>query len=302
MKQILTSLIIASCACAATAAESAQPDTVMVINNPSSAVITESASGLKVTITDLNSEKQSETVFVQNYPPNSSVKSSQWTARWNETTFNDGVIGVKVRKSKNHDWSFVTGGIGIGLVNAAGQPSSLGLQWAKSFEISWINAFAVRYKINNYMNVSLGIGFDWRNYKITTSNHRLCLNGLGGIGIAPYPDGATEVSSRIKVFSLGIPLLYTAKIPRTTLSVTLGGILNFNTHASLKTWYKNADGNHCEEYATDFHPRRVTADLFGSLNLYKGCGIYVRYSPCDVLQGHASPSFKPLSVGVLFFL
>ena len=239
-----------------------------------------------------------ESIYVQPYSPESSVKSRQSTNTATATTFSDGVIGVKV---KNHHWEVITGGLGIGLVNAAGQSPALGLQWAKSFEISWLNALAVRYSAR-WQSLSLGLGFDWRNYKITTSDHRLCPNGEGGIGIAPYPDGTHNGASRIKVFSLGLPLLYTQKIPRTTLSVTIGGILNFNTHASLKTWYTNPDGNHTEEYSEGFHHRRVTADLFGSLNFFKGNGIYVRYSPQSVLQGHNSPQFKPLSVGLILFL
>lgn len=282
----------------AAAAQDAAPDTIIVATNPSRTVITESPEGLKVTISNVAGDSVTENVYVQPYAPDASVRSGQHTNSRAATTFSDGVLGVK---AKNHHWEVVSGGFCLGFVYPHNQPADLGLQWNKSLEISWINALAVRYR-NRLMSLSLGLGFDWRNYKITTSGHGLGINGEGGIATRPYPDATHSQASRIKVFSLGIPLLYTQKIPKTTLSVTIGGILNFNTHASLKAWYDNVDGNHIEEYAEGFHHRRVTFDLFGSINFYKGCGLYVRYSPQSVLQGHGSPQFNPLSAGLMLFL
>lgn len=272
-------------------------DTILTATGRSSAIITESPTELKIVVRNLDDENAAEKVFIQQYAPDASVKANQTTSTRSTIATEDGVFCVR----PNTHWSVKSGGLCFGLVNAAGQPDGLGLQWSKSIEISWVNALAVRYS-NGIHAVSLGIGFDWRNYKITTSDHRLCLNGLGGAGISPYPEVATQGGSRIKVFSLGFPLLYSLKIPGTTLSVTAGGILNFNTHASLQTWYSNAEGNHTEEYTEDFHPRRVSADLFASIGFIKNCGLYVRYSPCTVLHGHGSPSFRPLSVGVTLFL
>ncbi len=176
----------------------------------------------------------------------------------------------------------------------------MGLQWNKSFEISWVNALAVEY-VNRGFGVSLGLGFDWRNYKMTII-HRMNLNGEGGIKPDVYPEEVEPRSSRIKVFSLGIPLLISQKFGRSGMGVTAGAILNFNTHASLKTDYRTANGNEIEEYAEGFHHRRITVDLFGCLQFWKSCGLYVRYSPQSVLQGHNSPQFRPLSAGIMLFL
>ncbi len=130
----------------------------------------------------------------------------------------------------------------------------------------------------------------------------VCLNGEGGIKPDVYPEEVEPRSSRIKVFSLGIPLLISQKFGRSGMGVTAGAILNFNTHASLKTDYRTANGNEIEEYAEGFHHRRITVDLFGCLQFWKSCGLYVRYSPQSVLQGHNSPQFRPLSAGIMLFL
>lgn len=299
LRYIQTTLAATAIALTATAQDVTQvTDTIMVAPGPSRAIITESPSGLKVIVSGLSGDSITENVYVQPYAPNASVKSDQYTNTGVETTFSDGVIGVK---SKNSHWEVVTGGFGLGFVYPKGQPAGLGLQWNKSLEISWVNALAVRYR-HKTISLSLGLGFDWRNYKITTSGHGLGINSEGGITTRPYPENTHSPSSRIKVFSLGLPLLYTQKIPKTTLSVTVGGILNFNTHASLKAWYTNVDGNHVEEYSGHLNHRRITFDAFGALNLYKGIGLYVRYSPQSVLQGHSSPQFSPLSAGLMLFL
>jgi len=295
MKRYIFPLI--ATALTANAGATERPDTLLSTTGSSTAIISESPSGLKVMVKKLEGD-QSESVFIQDYTPNATMKAEQHTSSFSELTLSDGTLGIKV---KNRKWEIVSSGFCLGLVNATGQPDGLGLQWGKSLEISWVNALAVRYR-TRWQWISLGIGFDWRNYKITTSNHHLTPNGLGGVGIAPYPEDASAGASRLKVFSLGVPLLYNVKIPRTPFSVTLGGILNFNTHASLKTWYTGPEGNHMEEYSEDFHPRRVTVDLFGSLNIMKGCGLYVRYSPQTVLHGHASPTFRPLSMGIILFM
>lgn len=302
LRHIITAITAVTATIAATAANtsiSTPADTLLVSSGGARAVITESPAGLKVAISPLNGDSVADNIYMLPYSPNASVKSKQSLHTGTMTTFNDGVLGLKVKNRKH--WEVVTGGLCLGFVYPYRQPASLGLQWNKSLEISWINALAVRYR-NRGMSVSLGFGFDWRNYKITTSGHSLIPNGEGGLTTGQYPENTHSRSSRIKVFSFGLPLLYTQKIPKTTLSITAGAILNFNTHASLKSWYTNSEGNHVEEYSEGFHHRRVTVDLFGSINFYKGCGLYVRYSPQSVLQGHGSPQFNPLSAGLMLFL
>ena len=270
------------------------PDTLMLTHNPATTVITEKSNGFTVTVIN---DDSTTTVYQKEFSQNSNIKSRQYDSVFSETIFNEGVIGLK---AGSRHWNVITGGIGIGLVYPSGQPSGMGLQWNKSFEISWVNALAVEY-VNRGFGVSLGLGFDWRNYKMTII-HRMNLNGEGGIKPDVDPEEVEPRSSRIKVFSLGIPLLISQKFGRSGMGVTAGAILNFNTHASLKTDYRTANGNEIEEYAEGFHHRRITVDLFGCLQFWKSCGLYVRYSPQSVLQGHNSPQFRPLSAGIMLFL
>ena len=296
MKKILSLSVIAFCFISNIAAASSQPvDTLIISDKPAKTVITESPAGLKVVITPLDSAG-SETIFFQDFSRNISVSTSQKSATKKRTSLNSGFD-----LSANSEWSLTSGGLCLGLVNPAGQPDYSNLQWSKSIEIAWINALAVSYR-KQLMSISLGLGFDWRNYRTTFTDQRMTVTPEGGIGFIPYPEGVRSKGSRIKIFSLSVPLLYTQRIPGSSLSFTAGPIVNFNTHASLKTDFINPDGNETELWEKGFHHRRVSIDLFGSFKVFQGCGIYFRYSPQSVLKGHGSPQFKPMSVGLVFLL
>lgn len=292
----LTALIAASYNTPLYAINAEKADTLVSISRPSSVLITETPQGIMLDIKSEDDPKPSS-ILIADYNDNVTVSANQHTSRFQAFTSNGCAIGVKAKSG----WDVISGGFNIGLVNSTGQPDGMNLQWAKSFELSWVNAFALRYSYRS-VSLSLGLGFDWRNYNMTTHNHRMIPDATTGIAIAPYPEGSTPGNSRIKVFSLGFPLLYTQRIPGTTLSFTAGGIFNLNTHASLKTHYTDDSDNHIEEYSESISRRRISFDLYGSLHLYKGVGIYIRYSPQSVLSGAAVPEFRPMSVGISLFM
>lgn len=270
--------------------------TVLTVTTPSSIIITESDDGLSVDIKS-NDGNTSETIRLADYDAHKAISTEQSSFGYNEFKVGDGGFGLK----NSSKWSCTSSGVLIGLVNPVDAPAGYDIRWSKSFEIGWLNALGVRYS-HRSLSVSFGIGFDWCNYKMTTGTKRMVLDSATGVSVAPYPEGATRTSSRIKVFSLGFPLLYTQKIPGSTLALTVGAILNFNTHASLLTRYIDSQGYSMEEYSEGICRRKVSYDLFGSLTFYRGCGLYVRYSPQSVLKCAGAPLFHPLSVGVSLFL
>ncbi|MCM1449999.1 MAG: hypothetical protein NC082_06625 [Clostridiales bacterium] len=270
-------------------------DTLIHISKMSNVIISESESGITVKVDNCDNNGET-TILIADYNKNSTVSTNQHQSRFHELTFNSCAIGLK----SNHHWDCVTGGFNIGLVNAVGQPADMGLQWSKSFEIGWVNAIALRYNYKKF-SISLGLGFDWRNYKMTGSSHYMVKDISNGIALKPYEENNKPGFSRIKVFSLGFPLLCSQKIPGTTISVTAGAILNLNTHVSLLSKYLNKEGNEVEEYA-DIKHRRVSYDLYGAIKLYKNIGLYIRYSPQSVLKSTSPFQFKPMSVGLTFLL
>ncbi|MCM1141669.1 MAG: hypothetical protein NC453_24120, partial [Muribaculum sp.] len=96
------------------------------------------------------------------------------------------------------------------------------------------------------------------------------------------------------------PLLWTWRIPKSSLEFKCGPIFNFNTYASLKTAYEDEDGNKMEDFTKAISPRRFTLDFFGSISYSHAVGLYVRYSPMKVMDAPNTLNFQPLSVGVTF--
>lgn len=277
------------------AAQTVATDTLIHVSTPSRLVLTENSAGTTISVKSLDGEDGISATVVAEYFPESSVKTNTkevWLTEW----WNDrNLLG---RNDDDSYWGVSIDGLCIGLDKALNQTPESGLQWSKSFEISWLSCLNVYYKFSR-SSVSLGLGFDWRNYKITTSDRCLVADGKG-IKWDGYPEEGKGKYSRLKVFSLQIPLLYSYSIPNSSFSLKAGPIFNFNTYASLKSVWDDVDGNRKEYFTKEIDPRRFTVDFFASVSFCRTIGIYVRYSPMKVMDASPTLNFKPLTVGVGF--
>ncbi len=274
------------------------PDTLMVVDSPSKVLITESPEGTRIEVIDDDSDIQS---LLVEYTPGSRVKAKRSMSR---SIYK--IPGLSCDESSykcacSDRWVISSDGLCIGLTNALGQTGGGGLQWSKSFEISWLSCLNVGYQFSR-SRIYLGLGFDWRNYKATADSKWLVPDGNDGIEWGNASEGAIVRSSRLKVFSLQLPLMYVWSVPKTWLKFKMGPILNFNTYSSLLGVYDNAVGNRCEYFTKNFDRNRVTVDFFGSVTYHNVLGIYVRYSPMKVLKAPSPINFSPLSIGVGFFI
>lgn len=276
-------------------------DTLLKVEDLSNLVITESPEGSVVTITSVRDSDVKTTVAVP-YSSDASVSSRQSTFRRNFKKILLGDCGYESDNKNDNGPDFVIDGVCIGLTKAVANPSPDFLQWSKSFEISWLNCFGVAFGIGK-TRVSIGLGFDWRNYKTTYAKY--CIvpapgNGIDVGRLIEDEDGVRIKNSRLKVFSLQVPVLFRARIPSTSLYFKAGPIMNFNTYASLKTVYEDYEGNQYEMFTKELNPNRFTVDFFGSLSLCRAVGVYVRYSPMKVMKSSSPLNFKPLTIGVCF--
>jgi hypothetical protein len=115
------------------------------------------------------------------------------------------------------------------------------------------------------------------------------------VKLADYPEGAEVKFSRLKVFSWTMPFMLNYDFNR-KIDFSFGPVLNFNTHASLKTRY-TLDGKKEKETAKDLHQNRVTVDLLATFGV-GSIGIYAKYSPCKVLNTDFGPDFRGFSAGM----
>ncbi len=268
-------------------------DTLLKVDKPSKLVITENSDGSIITVTGIKENDSFNATVKTEYPKNSSVSS-------NQSVKPAGSVQLPGMEKSGKGWFGYVDGMTIGLSNPAGLGPDKGLQWSKSIEIGWLDCIAVGYSWGKTA-LSLGIGFDWRNYKITTSDRYLTVTPAKGIEWADantLPEGSKLKNSRLKVFSLQLPLLLRVKIPNSSLRLKVGPIFNFNTHASLKTNYIDMSGGSNELFTEDLNQRRFTLDFFGNLSVSSWVGIFVRYSPMKVMDAADGLNFRPLTIGL----
>jgi hypothetical protein len=187
-------------------------------------------------------------------------------------------------------WNIYTGGFVIGWDNASGIDVNMG----RSIDIGWLNVFGAKFKTRYGQRITAGVGIDWRNFKL---HNDVRFHQDGDIlTITPYPEGAESKSSRVKVFSLTVPVLVRQRL-FSTVDIFAGPVVNFNLHASVETTYK-LNGEKVKESSNKIHPVPVTVDILGGIK-WKFIGAYVRYSPCHVLQERYAPSFTPFTTGII---
>lgn len=109
-------------------------DTLLIVDKPSTVVITENTHGTLITVTDtMTGTEQSHFV---SYAPGAKVSTSQHSSK---TTLDIPGFNYMSRKNQNTGWAIGIDGLCIGLNKATDQTGGGGLQWSKSFEISWLS-------------------------------------------------------------------------------------------------------------------------------------------------------------------
>lgn len=290
MRHYIITLFMAAISTAASAQIKESPDTVINEEYAKRLIITESKTGNEITVTVPEEDGMREMTAVTVYPENAKVSSSQ-------SLVNRLLKGYGISSGEKGSWEVVTDGVCIGLNRACGQGSGNRLQWGKSFEISWTSIIGVKYSFRKSA-ISLGLGITWRNYKVTTSDRCLTAGDNKGIEWGKYPEGSNARFSRLKIFTLQMPLFFRGRIPKSALRYRLGPVFCFNTYGSLKTVFDDSDGNRRETFTKDIDQRKFTVDFMGAISFKHEIGLYVRYSPMKVMGTSSAVNFRPLTIGI----
>lgn len=188
-------------------------------------------------------------------------------------------------------WNIYSGGFMFGWVNGNG--SDLNFDMGHGFELAWLNVVGAKYNTGHGQRITVGLGIDWRNYKL--KNDRQFVDNSGVLATAPYPADATKMSSRVKVFSLTVPVLFRQRLFH-KVDLLAGPVVNFNLHASVESVY-TLNGEKMKYSSNSVGKVPVTVDIMGGVK-WSCIGAYVKYSPCHVLKESRGPAFTPLSAGI----
>ncbi|MBO4641883.1 MAG: hypothetical protein J5661_03350 [Bacteroidaceae bacterium] len=200
-----------------------------------------------------------------------------------------------------HEVSLTMSGVGIGFVNSIGGKAPMDISMGRSLEINWTEALGLRYNFNRFNSLEVAFGFLWRNYRMT-HQYRFLQDNAAVVTIAPYPDGAVPKFSRLHIFQVTLPLMYSHYLniaPDWNFCIgpelAINGGHHKHTH-TLKTCY-SIDGEKFKDKTTDIRINPLSINLVAGIR-FRAIGIYARYSPCDVLDTNYGPKFQSFSVGL----
>lgn len=290
-------ILLATSFLAATSLYAAQQDSLTVTNTvqiekPDRVTLTQSDNQLTIDIEGEEGNPDFQYTREVNVSSSEPVVTKERSSNWD--------FNIPFRKQKKYIRrrynEFVIKDFKLGLSKVTNAPKNLNANMASSWEITTPSLGWAYYPWYSKTSFSIGIACSWRNYRMTGKN-RFIKEG-SEITLGKYPEGADIEFSRIKVFSWSIPLMFSYESSN-KLGFSLGTIVNLNTHASLKTRYK-LDGEKIKLTDNNIHQTPVTIDFQASISC-KSVGIYVKYSPCNILDTSYGPKFSALSAGIILF-
>lgn len=293
--KILYILASALLGTSAASAQALSPDTVMTVNNPQRVVITENSRGVTVAVSGAGDDTEFRTVHTEPYPDGAVIKTRQSVEEpWYE------------RRLRHSDFTVGIGGLMLGFVSAPGAPDGMELEMGKSFEIGLAEALTFGYcSPGGAHTISAGIGFTWRNYRTTLGTRYMSDADGTGIITEPWPDDVKGRFARLKVFSLTFPILYEYKFgfklpgSHSRFALKGGAILNWNSHGSVKSAWTDADDRDVMYTSNNIGQRKFTVDFMVAVKPMPVIGVYLKYSPMDVLQAGHGLAFRTLSTGLI---
>ena len=208
-------------------------------------------------------------------------------------------------KSKSHGTGYplkqrnLSSRLGFGLCYGANAdykgPQSVGSSW----EIMWTIAEIEKYGYGKHNGFSIGFGVNWRNFRIDGRSKFVKLDD-GTITEEGLPAGYDNDFSRIKVFSLTIPVMWKYRTKQVTFG--LGPVFNINTYASIKNRYWDVDGEKHKQIFKKIHQRPITLDIMAEVSFHNWFSIYGKFSPMTILNStYANDvNFQPVSFGIYF--
>ena len=181
--------------------------------------------------------------------------------------------------------------LGVGVAIPTNAPDGYGFAPFKSWEIFFGPRYGYTPK-NASQTYSFGLWVDWRTYGLSTDKMFAVQDGV--VGLVDYPVKAESKYSRIRVFSLSVPLTFTQRFGK--WSIDLGPVVNFNLYGRVYNRYE-LENDKMDMSTKGLEYRPVTIDLMAGFQ-HGGFGAYLKYSPMSVLKKDKGPQFHSLTLGL----
>lgn len=223
--------------------------------------------------------------------------------------WNFDIVGIQVSKpdyrpqrSKRAPSGFAFfNGWGFGFTHAPGTPQGLKVNMGRSFNFCIEDILAYRHRVWRKGSLSVGMGIDLKNYRMTGTKRFLCDPSTQMVSYGPYPEGSTPGTSKIRTLSTTYNLKYIQMLGR-GFRLAVGPEISLVRKPGKKheiyTTYTSEQGEEKERFR-NIRTNRVGLNLVGIVSYRNKLGLYVKYSPTDVLDDGFGPSFQTLTTGIM---
>lgn len=157
--------------------------------------------------------------------------------------------------------------------------------------------YALDSKTKGRSTFSYGPGVTFRNLGLTGGSAMTMADG-GNITVGPFPSGTVPKISKLRIFSINFPFLYSCNFGN-GFGFTLGPVVNLNASSSIVNKYV-IDGEKQKDKNKNVHCNIVTVDAMFQLNL-KYFSLYVKYSPMNAMDKKYWPEFTTWTFGIAPF-
>ncbi len=190
-------------------------------------------------------------------------------------------------------WGFTTVTNGVRFNDIDGV--TLKAECSNEFYINPIEVSLSLYKKN--LMIYTGFGLSWKNFYFDNDTRLVEQNDITVVQSAPA--GTTYKKSRLRVFSLNMPLAleWQQKVGRHRVYVSTGILAGFNLFRSQKLKYKDANGKKVKQYSRGLNVSRISFELMAQVGL-DNVGVFVKYSPMDLFEHGKGPKTQTASLGL----
>lgn len=153
--------------------------------------------------------------------------------------------------------------------------------------------------IGNNVGITTGLGLNWRNYHLDMNQH--LMEDVDNVTRPQNaPTGINYTYSRLRVFSLTVPVLFEFQHKLGTkhlFFMSAGVVGGVNTSSSYRVKYiENGDDKINKVESKDLNIAPLTLDYMAQIG-YGTWSVYAKYSPFDLFQSQKGPKVQPVSLG-----
>lgn len=204
-------------------------------------------------------------------------------------------FGFTISRGNTIKWDIISQGLAFGWTTTLDAPN-MHTSMGRGRDLLWNMILGIRMTHKNH-SLSAGFGIHHQTFA-TIGHHYYNKTDNGQIELDNFNSDQTKGESRLKFFSLQIPLIYKISFGRhNNWGFNLGPVLNFNTGGHIETKY-TSNGSDYKINTGKISQRKVTVDAMAMFN-FQEIGLYVRYSPMNRLQSHTGLNFESLSTGIM---